>query len=88
MTITTDDLARALERKRRLGRDASYRRIAARAGISTTTIRRVLMNEPTAMPVDRSKVVREVNRAMDEIEAEERDGTGNGAGLVTAEPIP
>lgn len=76
MTTVTSDFEkrrrRALERKKRLGRRASYNKIARRAGYSSTTVQFVLKDQrDNALPIDREAVLDRVLDALDELTPDE-----------------
>jgi DNA invertase Pin-like site-specific DNA recombinase len=71
-----NDLARALSRKKRLGRAGSYRQIARRAKLSVSTVHEVLNNTEGAIKeYDRGSVLRRIVQALGEIEAEQEAET-------------
>jgi len=86
MSIDSSNLRDALDRKDRLG--VSFSELGRRTGASHTAISRLLNNVPTAIAMDRARLLRRVNRALDEIEAEMTENGDDGESLVTAEPIP
>lgn len=57
-----------LARKKRLGRAASYRRLAEITGTSVPPIHQTLNDKPSAIPIDRERILDEVEDALDQIE--------------------
>lgn len=71
MAIASADAQAALRRKERLGRAASYRILSERVGnVSAKTIHVVLNENESGMEINRERVLRDVNAALDQLEAE------------------
>jgi len=69
----------------------SYAELARRIGVSEGTIRFVLKNAPSTVPIGRGKRLKQIVEALDVIEEELSEGQEDNEeddGLVTAEPIP
>lgn len=60
-----------LARKKRLGRAASYRRLSELTGTSVPSIHQTLNDKPSAIPIDRKRILGEVEDALDQIESEQ-----------------
>lgn len=63
----------ALRRKKRMGRFASYRKLGRMTGDSQTTVRKVLEDLPSAIPVNREETLKDIEKALDELEAQARE---------------
>jgi hypothetical protein len=71
--MKTNPIARAhtLEyRRRSLGRKATYRKLALRTGINFTSIFQTLTGRPSAIRINRPRIMDKVEAALAEIELE------------------
>lgn len=59
------------ERKEQLGSRASYRRLGALVGLSSTTVYNALNEKTTGVPFDEEKTLRDLDKALTELEADE-----------------
>ena len=72
--------ARLEQWRRRLGRPASYRRLADRIGTNFTSIHQTLTERPSAIPINRDRILDAVEDALQTIEAEQ---VGHPAGAAS-----
>ena len=71
MTNSTLTPAAVLERKKRLGRRVTYTRIARIADLSQTTVYVVMNERQTGIPIDRGRVLEQIDDALDQIQEEQ-----------------
>lgn len=63
---------RILKRKKSMGRAASYSRISELAGTNVASIHQTLNGTESAIPINRERIMDEVEEALDVIEQERK----------------
>ncbi len=71
------------ERRRQLGRKATYRKLGERCSVTYSNIFRVLKEQETAFDFDRERIMDEIEAALDEIERQAEEDEANNPRLFS-----